>query len=352
MSHPSPGAPRRRAGWDLAVIVLLLLMTFAAIGASFLALNREFWSAGAFAERYVETLADADASAALAIPGVAPEVSELRGIGEEGASEVLLRSATLTGEFDDVRVTRDRVVDGGVHEVTVAYTLDGSPGETTFRVEQTGSAGLVPEWAFETSPLAVIDLTVRGSWRFSVADFEVDERQISPDGVDANGLDPVSMLVFAPGSYAISVDTAATTADPVTATAEDPMGVVSVDVQTEPTDQLRDVVQNSVEQYLTDTCTTQAVLQPSGCPFSYDASWGWAQDDIEWSITSMPRTKLVPDGDSWKVSPASGTAHVTLTVQDYFTGSLIPIDEDVYFTMVADVHVRDDGVAAIDIDRA
>ncbi|NHI16068.1 hypothetical protein [Microbacterium excoecariae] len=345
---PSP-ALRAIAG------VVALAMLAGAIAVGFLSLYREFWGPSAFAERYVRAIADADAQAALAIPGVAPEFSALEDIGRGYASDALLRADALASTITDVHAVAEAPLptdEGEVTVVTVAYTIDGVRDEMVFRVERAGMSGLVPAWRFETSPLSVLDVTVRGSWQFAVNGFEIDKRQIAPEGVEADPLAPVTMLTFSPGNYAIAVDTAATQADPRTVRSASLLDRVAIDIQTTPTDELTQVVEDSVADFLETTCTTQAVLQPQDCPFSYDASWGIAQPDISWTILDYPRTALVPDGDDWRVSPTSGRAHVTLTVQDYFTGALVPVDEDVYFTMVAEVDVGDDGSVHITIDRA
>src|SRR5699024_5264431 len=105
---------------------------------------------------------------------------------------------------------------------------------------------------------------------------------------------------------------------------------IPLDIQTVPTRELTNVVQSSVENFLDETCTTQSVLQPGDCPFGYDASWGIAQPDIEWSIATYPRTALVPDGDDWRVSSTSGVAHISFSVLCYSNGAVIPVDEDVH----------------------
>lgn len=332
----------------------LLAAVVAAVVVGFLALYKEFWSPGAFAERYVETIAAGDASDALAIPGVRPEFAELEGIGRGYASEALLRSATLTSDITDIEAVREESAFEDGHEVTavtVRFTLDGKADEMVFRVARAEESGLVPSWRFETTPLSVIDLTVRGSWRFSVNGFEIDKRQIAPAGLEAEPLDAVSLLTFSPGSYDVAVDTAATTAPAQSVRSVGLLETIPLDIQTRPTNDLTAVVQTSVEDFLNETCTTQAVLQPSDCPFGYDASWAIAQPDIEWSIADYPRTALVPDGDDWRVSATSGVAHISLSVQCYSNGAIIPIDEDVHFTMVAAVDVRDDGGVHITIDR-
>lgn len=349
MPHGSAAAER---GGALRIVVplLLLVVILAGVVVGFMVLYKQVWSPSAFAERYVEKIAAADASGALAIPGVAPQYDELESIGRGTASETLLRSATMTSEISDIRAVGERTVDGDVTEVSVRYNLDGTARETAFRIEAIESEGLVPSWGFETSPLSIIDLTVRGSWRFAVNDFEIDKRQISPVGLDADPLEPVSLLTFTPGDYSVDVDTTATVADPETVVATGPLDVTPLDIQTRPTSALTEVVQSSVDDFLDATCTTQNVLHPADCPFGFDASWGIAQPDIAWSINDYPRTALVPDGDGWKVSATSGTAHVNLSVQCY-AGGFISVDQDVFFTMVADVEVQDDGGVHITIDR-
>lgn len=349
MPQGSAAAPRGRA-WRILAPVLVFAAIVAAVIGGFLLLYKQFWSPSAFAERYVEKIAAADAAGALALPGVTPQYDALEAIGRGTASEALLRSATLTSEITNIRAVREAEVDDDITEVAVQYELDGVARETVFRIEPLESDGLVPAWGFETSPLSVIDLTVRGSWRFSVNGFEIDKRQISPAGLEAEPLEPVSLLTFSPGDYDVAVDTAATVADPQTVTSTGLLDVMPLDIQTEPTSALTDVVQSSVDDYLDETCTTQNVLQPADCPFGFDTSWGIAQPDIEWSVAEYPRTALVPDGDSWKVSATSGTAHINLTVQCY-AGGFITVDEDVFFTMVADVQVQDDGGVHITIDR-
>ncbi len=343
---------------DLIIAIALFALLILALVAAFFALYRELWSASAFAERYVEEIADADASGALAMPGVAPEFTELEEIDRGYASETLLRSATLTSDIEDIHATEERVTSDGedeIIEITVGYTLDGKPDEMVFSVERTGTAGLVPAWAFERSPLSVIDLTVRGSWQFSVNEFEIDKRQVSPEGLEAKALDPVSLLTFSPGTYDVAVDTAATVADPRSVRSAGSLETVEVDIQTEPTPELNEVVQDNIEKFLDEKCTTQAVLQPQGCPFGAPpdiSASGIAQPDIAWEMVDYPTTALVPDGDDWRVSPTSGMVRLSLTLQNYYTGVLEPVERDVYFTMVASVEVSDDGGVHITIDQA
>lgn len=246
-SGSAPRATARGPAIRWIITIAFCIAVAAAIIFGSVWLYRSFWGPGAFVERYIARIAVGDAAGALQMPGVAPEYSDLDDIHRGQASEALLRSATLTSSIDDVRVVDETTGDDGSVSVEIAYTLDGSAGRMTFRVERDGFDGLVPSWRFEVPPLSVIDVTVRGSWRFSVNGFEMDKRQISPAGTDADPLDPVSVLAFTPGNYAVAVDTAATTASPTNVTAASPLGIVPLDVQTVPTDELIDVVQESVD---------------------------------------------------------------------------------------------------------
>ena len=71
-------------------------------------------------------------------------------------------------------------------------------------------------------------------------------------------LDPVPLLVFSPGLYSISVDTAVSASPGVAVLSDTPQADIPVDIQTEPTAEFTRVVQEQVESFLTD-CATQQV---------------------------------------------------------------------------------------------
>ncbi|MBP2437005.1 hypothetical protein [Microbacterium amylolyticum] len=345
---PAPSRPVLR----LVLAILLLLALIAAIVASFFVLHKNFWSASAFAERYVHKIADGDASGALAMPGVDPDFTQLEAAGYPNASAALLRSATLTSDIEDIRAVAERRTGDDAVEVDVEYTIDGVPGAMTFSVTRTGWAGLVPDWAFTTSPMTVIDVTVRGSWRYTINGFEMDKRQVSFAGYDADPLEPIPMLAFAPGAYEVSVDTAATAASPETVRAQAALDVVDIDVQALPTAELSQLVQDGVQRHFDEVCTVQRRLKPEDCPFEYDGSWGIAQPDIEWTVARYPQTALVPDGDGWRISPTTGVMHLTLTMQRYFDGVMEQVDEDVHFAMDGTVEIHEGGSVEIVINKA
>jgi len=341
-----PAKPRRRRSLalDLTLLGVVGAVLVAAVFAAWGAIEREYYSPSAFVERYVGLLADGRAGDALAMPGVAVSSAELKAAGLPAtASDALLRSAALA-PLDEVRVISEEV-DGDVTHVTVAYTARGYDGTTTFDVERDGSIGLAPTWRFAKSPLAVMNLGVTGSMSFDVNGFQIDKRQVSPDGVDADPLAPVALLVFSPGLYSVSVDTAISSTPGVAVLSDSPFHAIPVSVQAQPTDEFVSVVQEKVEEFLT-ACATQQVLQPTACPFGY-----FVQDRIDdlptWSIVTQPTVAVEPDGAGWRILPAEAVAHIDVDIRSIFDGRVRPLSEDVPFIVKGTITVQPDGSASI-----
>ena len=338
---------RRRAPlWsDLTILAIVGVVLVAALTAGGISVYREFYSPSAFVTRYLTLLSDGRAADALRLPGVAIDRSELDQGSFRTASDALLRRAALA-PLTDVAVTGERP-DHGETAVTVRYKAGGHPGVSTFRVHRIGWIGPVPSWGFAQSPLAVVDFTIRGSDRFAVNGFELDRRQVAPKGADAAPLDPVPMLVFSPGLYAVSVKTAAASASGAGVLADKPLAEVPLDVQTHPTDAFVKVVQQRVNEFLTQ-CATQQVLQPTGCPFGMTVP-NRVTAPPTWSMVSMPVVTLQPAGAGWKIPSTPATAHIVVEVQSLFDGSIHEVDKDVPFHVDGAIQFLPDGSASISI---
>ncbi len=342
-ARPVPAA-RRRLTLDLTLLALVGVLLVGAVVAGTAALYRELYSPSAFVLRYIDLLAAGRAADALAIPGVAVDSAHLAAAGlPSHSSEALLRRAALA-QLTDIRLVAE-VTDGERAQVTVSYRAGAHPGTTTFAVERTGRIGVAPTWRFTTSPLAVIDLTVGGSMEFEVNGFTLDKRQVSPDGVDADPLAPVSLLVFSPGIYSLSVDTAVATSPRTAVLSDSPLSQTPIELRAEATEKFRTTVQSRVEEFLT-ACATQEVLQPTGCPF------GFAVDErVEgvptWSITQQPTVSLEPDGAGWRFPEAPASAHIDVEVRSLFDGSLTHVSEEVPFIVTGSITVLPDGSATI-----
>lgn len=344
-----PGAPPRRSrlGLDLTLLALVGVLLVAAVAAGVASLYREFYSPTAFVERYLGLLADGRAADALAIPGVSVDSAQLEAAGLPAASsEALLRRDALAA-LSDVEVIAEERAENGNVLVTVRYSAGAFPGTTTFEVQPDGWVGVAPAWRFAESPLAVMELSVNGSMTFEVNGFELDKRQVSPDGVDADPLAPVSLLVFSPGIYSVSVDTPISATRGVAVLSDSPLADVPVELQAFATPQFVDIVQQRVEEFLTE-CATQDVLQPTGCPFGFVV-----QDRIvsppAWSISTQPKVSVVPDGAGWRIPAAEAVARIDVDVQSLFDGSVSELSEDVAFIVTGSIVVLPDGTASITV---
>ena len=345
----APRRGRRTLLFDLAALGVVGALLVGAVGAGAVVVYRELYSPSAFVERYLSLLSEGRATDALRVPGVELTTAQLKTAGmAPTASEALLRGSTLS-ELTDVEVIGERVR-GDVTDVSVAYRSGGHSGRTAFSVEQVGWIGIAPAWRFARSPLAAIDLTVRGATRFTVNGFEIDTRQIAPAGVDADPLEPVSMLVFSPGAYSISVDTPISKTPGVAVLSDAPQKSIPIDLQTQPTEEFVDVVQQQVDEFLA-SCATQRVLQPTGCPFGYFVR-NRVQGEPTWSMTEMPDVTVVPEGAQWAIPRVRAVAHIDVDVRSLFDGRLYEVSEDVEFFLTGGITILPDGTASIQVSAA
>lgn len=337
--------PRRRSDLVLLGLVGVLLLSALAAGAG--ALYREFYSPTAFVERYLGLLADGRAADALAVPGVAVDSEELEAAGlPAAASDALLRPAALA-TLTDVEIASEERTEDGIVLVTATYRAGAFEGTTTFQVQPDGWIGVAPTWTFARSPLALMDVTVKGSMTFEVNGFAMDKRQVSPEGADADPLAAVPLLVFSPGIYSVSVDSAISATPGVVVLSDSPLANVPVDLQAQPTDEFVAIVQERVEEYLT-ACATQQVLQPTACPFGYVVQ-DRITDPPVWSIVSQPTVTVVPDGAGWRIPPAPAVARIEVPIRSLFDGTVDDVSEDVPFTVTGSIAVQPDGTASITI---
>lgn len=339
-------ARRRPLAFDLTALAVVGVLLVGALAAAGAVAYQQLYSPAAFVSRYLDLLAQGRAADALAVPGVRVESSQLEAAGlPTDAADALLRGAALA-PLDAIEVVSTTEKDG-VSTVTVEYDAGPHRARTSFAVEQAGMIGVAPSWRFAKTPLAVIDLTVRGAMQFSVNGFEIDKRQVLEAGVDADPLEPVPLLVFSPGLYSIAVDTPLSTSPGVAVLSDKPRAEIPVDLQTEATDTFTDVVQKEVESFL-DKCATQEVLQPTGCPFGFTVR-NRIVDVPTWSIAEQPVVSIEPDGADWKITRTQAVAHIEVDIQSIFDGSVRRVDEDVPFFLEGDIIVLPDGTASITV---
>ena len=183
---------RRTLARDLTALTIVGVLLVGALGATGAVLYRDLYSPSAFVARYLDLLTSKQAAEALTLPGVAVDSSQLTASGlPSDANQALLRAAALA-PLTNASVTDAVEGADGITTVTARYQAGPHEGTTVFRVQRAGWVGVAPTWRFATSPLAAIDLTVRGATRFTVNGFDLDTRQVAAQGADADPLDPVA----------------------------------------------------------------------------------------------------------------------------------------------------------------
>ncbi len=332
-----------RAAVLWSVIGAMLLGAFASGVA---AVSHDVYSAVGFVHQYLDALSRRDAQDALAMPGVNRSDAELKAAGlPEDASRLLLRSAALA-ELSQLDLVDDVTIADGTHAVTFRYSAAGTPGMTTFTVEQTGHNFLVfPAWRFIVSPLAALDVTVKNESVLEVNGMTVDAAAASND--NESGVDRAAYLVLTPAAYILTHESLMLTGGPSRAVVEAPTAVVPVTLDVGPTPEFTRQVKEQLSGFL-DRCATQKVLQPTGCPFGISLD-DRLVDEPQWTIDSYPDVVIVPAGDAWQSRQAGGSAHCVVTVRSLYDGKISTVDKNVSFSVQLRIDVRPDESLAITV---
>lgn len=340
----APLTPLTRAVLLWSLIAVLLL---AALGSAVGALQQNVYSPGGLVSAYLDALARHDAPAALALPGVNPTRAQLETADlPTRVSRELLR-ADLLGPLGAVRILHDVALPDGRHRVTAAYTLDGTPHTSNFTLTPDGSdAGVFTSWRFAATPLAVAHIEVLHASTFTAAGHTVDTRATS--GVTGAFDNAANYLVFAPSSLRLGHRSTLLTAEPVVATVTRPGEVTKATVTTTASVAFVAQVTKQLRGYL-DSCVTQEVLQPAGCPMGVVID-DRVQGVPAWSMVRYPPVTISAGADGWTMGETEATAHLRVTVQSLFDGSVSTRSEDEPFTVsLSSIVIRPDGSLAITV---
>lgn len=297
--------------WSVVAAILL-----GAFGFTVLILNNTLYNAPGFVTSYLSALERKDAAGALEIVGGLPEGTD--------ASDTLLRRDVMP-DLTNVSVKSDTELPGRLHQISVSYEIDGTPGSTDFVVVSTGRAfGLFPEWEFVEGPISTVYVTVVGDARFTANGLDLVTP--TPD-------DPAGYLAFTPGAVELSHATTFLDAPPITVPVDVPGASIPTAVVVQPNAHMIELVQEDVNALL-DTCATQEILMPTGCPFGQSMTNRVASTP-KWSITQYPEVSIRMGSESgeWIVPNTPGTAHLFVDVRSLFDGSLTTFDEDVPFSV-------------------
>jgi hypothetical protein len=303
----------RRAVKKWAIAFLLLGLGFTA---TIVALNSTVYSASGFVLSYLNALSRGDSASAL----------ETRGVLTANEADTSLLTDAAMGSLEDATLVRDTPGENGIHTVVFDVVASGVPARSEFLVEQASARfGLFPVWRFVASPLTTASITVLHDDRLLVNGMGVT--------TTATPGNPASFLVFSPGVYTLDHDSTFLTAEPVTLEAT-VIGVIAdatLDVQANP--EFVAKVQDDLAGFL-NTCATQQVLLPTGCPFG--RSFLNRIDTLpEWSITAYPSVDIVPgtEDKTWRVPRARGIAMINVDVRSLFDGTVTTVNDEVPFSV-------------------
>ncbi|MEV8213523.1 hypothetical protein [Leifsonia sp. NPDC077715] len=322
--------------------VLLIAAFVAALGA----VQRAYYSPTGFVSAFATSVAAHRLPEALAMPGAAPTSSALRAAGLSAAASRELLRADILPDIRDVTVASDTEGRDHVHTVVVTATADGRPVTASFRVRQSGSVlGMLPTWEFASTPVGVSRITVAHADDFRVGRHTVSPRAASPDQPAGAFSVSADYVVMPLAPLELSHASKYLRAAPV-ATSPAPGVVTETVVDAQPTHAFTADVQKQVNAFL-DQCAAQKVLQPAGCPFGVEID-DRVQGDPSWSMVSYPTVELRPGDDAWETGQMVGVAHIDVTVQSLFDGTVTTRSDDVRFSMeLSRVTIRPDGSLAI-----
>ena len=110
----------------------------------------------------------------------------------------------------------------------------------------------------------------------------------------------------------------------------------AVRMELKPSDNALSSVKEQVQDHL-KKCTQQSTLYPGGCPFEY-AFTGRVDSEVKWSVVKEADPQVsVSSAGVWSLKPMSGTAKVSFTQLDLFTGARSQVQKEIPFTLKASV---------------
>lgn len=304
------GAARRLAIAGLLVVVLTVV--------SVPVLGVVAYGPAQTVKAYFDALDRRDAQAAVGrlLTGEITDGWALTDEALDGAPSLPTRVSVTHAETDGDRAT-----------ATVEYDLDGTTRTQDFSLVRTpGTWGLFPVWLIDPGRLPRLDLVVDGASTVRINSADVPAPR---DGLPV--LYPVEYSVgFAEHFFRSGVQNTV-----VDGSAPE----VEVRLAAEPTDELRDEVEELVQEHL-DGCATATTLMPAGCTFGYD-SVNQMLGDVTWEIVEYPEVRLSTERRRLVTAPAEGVAQVSGRYRDIVTATESDFDEPITFTFTAAVSVVD-----------
>ncbi|MCC3272424.1 hypothetical protein MUK71_14200 [Arthrobacter zhangbolii] len=308
----------------VAAWLLALMLTIAAAIVAVYFVNAKAYGPEQHIHDYVRTLTDGDGGQALGLLHAdVPEANAA--LLDDDALRASVEGLAISG-FGDVKdIGENRV------EVPVTYTYGDTEETATFVLENTGKRWLFFDtWDFVPSTLPTVQITAPVLREASLNGVRVT----LPEGSNTFAAFPLSRVA---ASYKSQYLAAPEESAVVTAESGRQLTLAP-----EATDELLSKVDTGIREFL-DGCTAEDRLAPPGCPF-YHLTNNRVEQPIKWSIASYPEVELTQAEGRWILSPLTGTARVTATQVDLFTGDKSPLVAEEEFTFNAALRVDGEDV--------
>lgn len=361
----------RRTPQILAVVVWLALtaLFFGGLGGVTVLLNTSLYGPGGFVLRYLDAVAADDLAAITSTPGVLPAATPASVSPSPSASptaspsptanttpspspnahtdltselpRTLLRPDMTTARPANPRIVSEKRLDTGHVLVTAEYTVGNSTQKATFELAPAPALySVIHRWTFAHTPLAVLHVTVKHAFAFTVGSLTLDARYRQPSEALHNFSHTASYLALGGVQYSLSSQSPLVSAQAVS-TITAPGGTASVTLDAQPTSSFTARVITQMREFLSE-CTGQMVLMPTGCPFGYSIN-DRVVSEPRWEITVEPQITLNAGNDTFEVPPASGVARLSVNVQSLFDGTIRPLVANVPFQISGNALIHSDG---------
>lgn len=300
------------------------MLTIAAAVVAVYFVNAKVYGPEGHIRGYLQEVADGDGGQALGLLNA--QVPD--------ANAALLDNDALRASVDGLEVVEfgeARDLGGNRVEVPLTYAYDGTEASTSFVLENTGKRWLFFDtWKFAASELPTVQVSAPVLREANLNGVRVT----LPEGTNTFAAFPLSRVSASYQSQYLAAPERETV---VTGKSRE-----QINLAPEATDELISKVDSGIHEFL-DKCTAADRLAPPGCPF-YHLTNNRVEQPIKWSIVSYPKVELTQAEGRWVLSPLTGTARVTATQVDLFSGDKSPLVAEEEFTFNAALRVDGEDV--------
>ncbi|WP_146360604.1 hypothetical protein [Arthrobacter yangruifuii] len=308
----------------VAAWLLALMLTVAAAVVVIYFVNAKAYGADRHVESYLQKLADGEGGQALGLLNA--QVPDANAALLDGDA---LRASVKGLQVHSIGAAED--VGGGRVEVAVDYAYGSAEETTRFVLENTGKRWFFFDtWDFVPSALPTVQVSAP-----SLREAALNGVRVTlPEGANTFAAFPLSRVAASYQSQYLAAPEQVTLV-----TAE---GNPRLALEPEATKELVAKIDAGIREFL-DSCTAADRLAPPGCPF-YHLTNNRVEQPIRWSIADYPEVELTQAEGRWVLSPLRGTARVTATQVDLFSGDKSPLVAEEPFTFTASLRVDGDNV--------